>query len=126
MLFALLIPLLFLFSSVGLDLGWYYMNVSRLQNAADAAVVAGATALVKDINERNEAKKSLVYYEYDGSIIDKYTGTLSAMQKGEGDNVAADYAKKNLSDDDGKWTQSASGEYILKDNWREAVLPRSR
>jgi len=90
------------------------MNVSRLQNAADAAVVAGATALVDDLNARNKANKSLVYYEYDGSITDKYTGTLSNMKKSEGDTVAANYAKENLSDV--KWT-SASGEYTLKDNW---------
>ena len=29
-LYALLIPLMFLFVGVGLDLGWYYLNVSRL------------------------------------------------------------------------------------------------
>ena len=44
--FALLIPLLFLFVGVGLDLGWYYLNVSRLQNAADAAAVAGARKII--------------------------------------------------------------------------------
>ena len=41
-LYVVLIPFLFLFVGVGLDLGWYYLNVSRLQNAADAAVLAGA------------------------------------------------------------------------------------
>ena len=45
--YALLIPLLFLFAGVGMDLGWYYLNVSRLQNAADAAVLAGAYKLVE-------------------------------------------------------------------------------
>ncbi|MBR0287537.1 MAG: pilus assembly protein [Selenomonadaceae bacterium] len=44
--FALLIPLLFLFVGVGLDLGWYYLNVSRLQNAADAAALAGARTII--------------------------------------------------------------------------------
>lgn len=29
----------------GMDLGWYYLNVSRLQNAADAAALAGAKTL---------------------------------------------------------------------------------
>ncbi len=46
-LYALLITLMFLFVGVGLDLGWYYLNVSRLQNAADAAALAGAQTLVK-------------------------------------------------------------------------------
>ena len=40
-LYALLIPLLFLFVGMGIDLGWYFINVSRLQNAADAAALAG-------------------------------------------------------------------------------------
>ena len=35
-LFALLMPIFLLFVGVALDLGWYYLNVSRLQNAADA------------------------------------------------------------------------------------------
>ena len=46
-LYALLIPFLFLFVGVGLDLGWYYLNVSRLQNAADAAALAGAFELTE-------------------------------------------------------------------------------
>ena len=45
--YALMIPLLLLFAGAGLDLGWYYLNVSRLQNAADAAALAGAQALIK-------------------------------------------------------------------------------
>ena len=45
-LFALLIPLLILFVGVGMDLGWYYLNVSRLQNAADAAALAGARTII--------------------------------------------------------------------------------
>ena len=49
--YALLIPVLILFVGVGLDLGWYYLNVSRLQNAADAAALAGAQALVKRDND---------------------------------------------------------------------------
>ncbi|MBQ3726624.1 MAG: pilus assembly protein, partial [Selenomonadaceae bacterium] len=72
LLYALLIPLLFLFLGVALDLGWYYLNVSRLQNAADAAVVAGARAFADDINEKNSAAKILVTYNYDGTITDKY------------------------------------------------------
>lgn len=45
-LYALLIPLLLMFAGVGLDLGWYYLNVSRLQNAADAAALAGAREII--------------------------------------------------------------------------------
>ena len=39
---ALLTPIFILFLGFGMDLGWYYLNVSRLQNAADAAALAGA------------------------------------------------------------------------------------
>ena len=47
-LYVLLIPILFLLVGVGIDLGWYFINVSRLQNAADAAALAGASELVED------------------------------------------------------------------------------
>ncbi len=47
LLYALLVPVLMLFLGVAVDLGWYYLNVSRLQNAADAAALAGAQTLVK-------------------------------------------------------------------------------
>ena len=45
-LFALLIPIILLFVGLALDLGWYYLNVSRLQNAADAAALAGAHTII--------------------------------------------------------------------------------
>ena len=40
--FALLLPVLILFLFVVFDLGWLYLNKSRLQNAAEAAAIAGA------------------------------------------------------------------------------------
>ena len=40
--FALLLPVLILFLFVVFDLGWLYLNNSRLQNAAEAAAIAGA------------------------------------------------------------------------------------
>ncbi len=42
--FALLLPALILFLFVVFDLGWLYLNKSRLQNAAEAAAIAGANA----------------------------------------------------------------------------------
>ena len=32
--YALLLPTLFMFVGAAADFGWYYLNVSRLQNAA--------------------------------------------------------------------------------------------
>ena len=46
LLCAFLMPLLILCVGVGLDLGWYFLNVSRLQNAADAADLAGAREII--------------------------------------------------------------------------------
>jgi len=46
LLFGVLVPILFVFAGVGIDLGWYYLNVSRLQNAADAAALAGAHKII--------------------------------------------------------------------------------
>ena len=56
--FALLVPILFLFAGVTIDLGWYYLNVSRLQNAADAAVLAGAKELFEKLKDNNTKYKS--------------------------------------------------------------------
>lgn len=39
-------PIFLLCVGVALDLGWYYLNVSRLQNAADAAALAGARTII--------------------------------------------------------------------------------
>lgn len=57
-LFALVIPLLFLFVGATLDLGWYYLNVSRLQNAADATALASAQYYIK--NDPNYKSVNLV------------------------------------------------------------------
>ena len=56
-LFALMIPLILLFTGLAFDLGWYYLNVSRMQNAADAAALAGARTI---INGNSAKLKDLV------------------------------------------------------------------
>ncbi|MBR1807094.1 MAG: pilus assembly protein [Selenomonadaceae bacterium] len=57
-LFALMIPIIMLFVGLAFDLGWYYLNVSRLQNAADAAALAGAQA----IQDNSEDALGIQYY----------------------------------------------------------------
>ena len=118
-LYGLLVPLFILFIGASLDLGWYYLNVSRLQNAADAAVVAGAHALVDDINAKNSAAKISVTYNYDGKIVDKYSADyLSDADTSVGDKAAANYALKNLSADDAAWTKAQDVKaYTLSDDW---------
>ena len=68
-LWALLTPILIMFVGVGMDLGWYYLTVSRLQNAADAAVLAGAIKLTKENEHFND------YYVY--SLTSKPTSDFN-------------------------------------------------
>lgn len=100
-LYGLLIPFLFLFVGVGLDLGWYYLNVSRLQNAADAAALAGAFELTeKDKTMRDYFVDGLTT-EPSGVKDDKYYSSFN-IDTGElnesGNSVinTVDLAKKKM------------------------------
>jgi uncharacterized protein (UPF0333 family) len=113
LLFALLMPIFILFLGATLDLGWYYLNVSRLQNAADAAAVAGAQTLVsnnetfKDYKNisligRYPVKVSNEYRTFDDSELDTIESTKIVVEK---------YVGKNLSHGDEEsmidsWTTS--------------------
>ena len=139
-LYALLIPVLFLFVGVGIDLGWYFINVSRLQNAADAAALAGAQALVKqdDFNKylvvslsSNELPADFDDYEdvykntFDSTT--SKTGVLHNYRNIEdvedalkvGRNFVEEYARKNLADTE-KVVDSDNNKYNLvtaMDGW---------
>ncbi|MBR0261184.1 MAG: Tad domain-containing protein [Selenomonadaceae bacterium] len=115
-LFVLFIPLLFIFAGIGIDLGWYYLNVSRLQNAADAAAVAGAYEMIKD-----EAS----FKDYDIILVDNkfsiYPEPDANIDTTPGDIVAADYARKNLSSDDAVTAiignDNIAYAYTMTDDW---------
>ena len=117
MLYALLIPLLFLFVGVALDLGWYYFNVSRLQNAADAAALAGAQDLV--------ARNNTIFKGYKITLVEnKFSGYPDPDEDiftDESDVVAADYVRKNLSSDASATTLKDdlgnAYAYTMIDNW---------
>ena len=64
-LYALLIPILLFLGGVGLDIGWYYLNVSRLQNAADAAVLVGANKLIEEHDTFKDKN-------YKAKLVNKY------------------------------------------------------
>ena len=98
-LFAALIPLLFLVLGVVLDLGWYYLNVSRLQNAADAAAVAGASAIIEDKENFSGYKKVMLVKKYPARASNEYrTGTAAELQTiQKGNAIAEKYVNKNLS-----------------------------
>lgn len=46
--YAFMIPTLFMMIGTVADFGWWYFNQSRLQNAADAAVLAGASLIANN------------------------------------------------------------------------------
>lgn len=101
-LYALMIPILFIVGGVGMDLGWYYLNVSRLQNAADAAVLAGGRTLLEEIKVKNnkDVYVTLKTKNYRAKLVYQYpsdkpdtTGTDITA----GNETALSYAKKNLS-----------------------------
>lgn len=101
--YALLIPVFLLMGGVGLDLGWYYLNVSRLQNAADAAVIVGAKALLSEIKYK-DTEETLADKNYEVKLVsipecindpNKEVADVSNI----GHTAALAYAKKNLADD---------------------------
>ena len=103
-LFSLLMPIFLLFLGVGLDLGWYYINVSRLQNAADAAAVAGAQTLL-DSETFSDYKNPTLISKYPGKVSNEYRGSFSNIYeqtafeaaKLTATESATEYAAKNLS-----------------------------
>lgn len=104
-LYALLIPVLFLFVGVGIDIGWYFLNVSRLQNAADSAALAGAWKIVEvdedywpvalskapsDLQEYN------IFYVWNSKTGKYEKKDIKSTSVAEGRAEAIFYANKNL------------------------------
>ena len=99
--YALVLPIMFVFVGMAADFGWLYLNQSRLQNAADAAVTAGAKKLIAD-------EQSLSDYNYATFIANSDEGLQRLIEEGVvssrkgterfkiGDAVAQQYAADNL------------------------------
>lgn len=115
LLFALLMPIFLLLLGVVLDLGWYYLNVSRLQNAADAAAVAGAQALVEK-ESFSEYKSISLVGRYPGRISDEYRPADNSVQESIEDvnTVAEKYVSKNL---EGKNSNGSKIDYWTKTSY---------
>ena len=88
-LYALLASLLFTAGGAAVNLGWYYMNASRLQNSADAAALAGAQVL----NEENDGISVLVKNYPDNVSDDISEGAED--KKISADKRANDFLSKN-------------------------------
>ena len=124
-LWALLAPLLICFVGVGIDLGWYYLTVSRLQNAADAAALAGAMKLVEQNQDLSDyyvyslttkpssdfmtkGAYTLYYVNEDGHYTSK------PIDENPGKADAKKYANKNMSQTDGTSSVTDSWNTIKK------------
>lgn len=108
-LYALLVPLLAACGGVVLDLGWYYMNVSRLQSAADSAAIAGAQIL----NEKNNATLT---NKFPDEVSEDITGDV-VDKKDDADERAETFLAKNWKDGG-----LNSQEFLYRDEYDENDL----
>ena len=88
-LFALLLPVLLAFTGLAVDLGRLYMEQNRLQNIADAAVLAG----LAELKAQNKANGQLVTDMPDGAVMVDEEELLEAANTG-----ANEYLRKNSGD----------------------------
>ena len=94
-LYALLVPVMFTVGGAAVDFGWIYYNQSRLQNAADAAVLAGAEefltrdSLLSDFNSATLVTKS---------ETNEISPRNDSSKKEYGDREAQHYIEENLSE----------------------------
>lgn len=101
-----MIPMLIAFVGVGLDMGWYYLTVSRMQNASDAAVMAGAWKMLDDEQILSDYSDALLIDFVPNYILkdpDTDEPIISKRDKTDGDTVAKEYVKVNLSSEDATW-----------------------
>ena len=99
LLYALMIPTLFFFVGITFDLSWYYLNVARMQNAADAAVLAGAQTLIEREGTLSDYNYTTFVNGFDGSKVSPST-TRNTFT---GDSIAKDYVMKNIAGDNSFW-----------------------
>ncbi|MCR5833972.1 MAG: pilus assembly protein [Selenomonadaceae bacterium] len=143
-MYAFLIPIFFLLIGFVVDFGWYFYKVSRMQNAADAAVIVGAQNLSLSSSSDSTTEITLIQNQFKDDNIEEVTASSKKeeivnlykqleSQIYNGNEYAANYAQKNLSDDDDIPSisvdiSSETGEryYTLvdgrADNFRSAVL----
>ena len=138
-LVGVLIPVIFLFVAAAGDFGWYYLNQSRLQNAADSAVVAATQNSIKREGLFSDYISTQFISNNDADLtrlIAKNT-TSARMFSTSGDdysdgykelcNTARDYAALNLATDGKvkKVTEKVNGEnvtnYLIQDGWNNDV-----
>ena len=113
-LYAFLVPVMVTLSGTVLDLGWYYLSQSRLQNMADAAVIAGAEVLVNPLKGGDLTDYTYNYFL--PSIPNENDLKESKRKTDSGDAEAKNYIAKNLSSST-SWENNE-----VKDNFNNSEL----
>lgn len=125
-LWALLTPLLICFVGAGMDLGWYYLNVSRLQNAADAAALAGSIKVEEVFKTLAGTDESKLYYRttlvdppsdlynYEKISLENLSNYYKNINLTEGKRDANEYANKNLN---ANYDKNSSDIKSVTDSW---------
>ena len=92
--FAIALPTLFMFVAAVVEFGWWFINQSRLQNAADAAVLAGADKMVSE-SSSTASSNSTFKIDFVNKVPETFT--TSETPKDTVKTVAQGYADKNFS-----------------------------
>ncbi|MBR1730435.1 MAG: hypothetical protein IJ728_13040 [Selenomonadaceae bacterium] len=127
-LYALMLPTAFIGLGVAADFGWWYLNVSRLQNAADAAVIAGANQFIYTDYKGSDYTYSTFVDKVESTLIEK--NIISTRDTRDGDLVAATYAGLNLSDKAVEYepnSEPSKDIYKIFDSWNndsEVIMTR--
>ena len=96
--FAASLPVICLFVGAAMDFGWMYLNQSRLQNAADSAVVAGAKQLIVHDSNLDDYLESTLISSNDADFLRLVNeNVVSSRSTSDGDRVAMRYAEANLT-----------------------------
>ena len=94
--FAIAIPTLFMFVAAVVEFGWWFINQSRLQNAADAAVLAGAEKMVSESSSTSTSSSNSTFkIDFVNKVPETFT--TSETPKDTVKTVAQGYADKNFS-----------------------------
>ncbi|MBQ7705759.1 MAG: Tad domain-containing protein [Selenomonadaceae bacterium] len=89
--FAIALPTLFMFVAAVIEFGWWFLNQSRLQNAADAAVLAGVNEILSEADAN-----TVLSYDFVNKVPSGYS-EIPIAKDAKGDTVALAYAEKNFT-----------------------------
>ncbi len=115
--FALLLPAIILFLFVVFDLGWLYLNKSRLQNAAEAAAIAGANKFCEETGTFNSVK---LIYEKDTNY-EKLRNDEKIFHDNDEKVIAAQAAANTAATY--SWTVNLGGSAdAIEDSWTKTEV----